>query len=165
MNIYENSYFGFSIELPDGWKHRYWGNRKNQPMEHPEKFQNSDSDLPIAEDSYKELFFAFKRVMGSPTVMSCTAGMAAFYRKSSYDLNSERKPEKVELVRKHGKTEVMGIEAHFLYLVLDFDKYTCFKRFTYWQHASNIWLNFAIEGDTEENYAKSEIVFSSIRKL
>ena len=30
---------------------------------------------------------------------------------------------------------------------------------------SQFWLNFAIEGDTEENYAESEFVMSGIKKL
>ena len=59
----------------------------------------------------------------------------------------------------------MGIDANYLYLELAFDKYTCFRRFTYWQHTPNFWLNFAIEGDTEENYAESEFVMSGIKKL
>jgi hypothetical protein len=165
MSIYENSYFGFGIEFPEGWRHRYWGNRKNSPIEYPDLYQLSDSDLPIVEDCHKELFFAFKRVIGSPSLMTCKAGMAAFYRKNGYDLAAERKPDKLELVRKHGETEVMGIKAYYLYLEFGLDKYTSFTRFTYWQHAPSIWLNFAIEGDTEESYAESESVFSSIRKL
>jgi hypothetical protein len=165
MNIYENSYFGFRIEFPEGWRHRYWGNWKNPPTVNLEQYQISYGDLPVVEDSHKELFFALTRVKGSPAVMSCSASMAAFYRKNSYDLHSERKRESVELVRRHGQTEVMGIEANYLYLELNLDSYTCFRRYTYWKHAPNIWLNLAIEGDTKENYAKSEAVLSGIRKL
>lgn len=165
MSTYENSYFGFKIDFPKGWRHRYFGNRKDLPGKHSEHYHASESDLPIAEDSHKELFFAFKRVMGSPSVMSCTVGMAALYRKNNYDLNLERMPDRIEIAREHGKTDVMGIDANYLYLELAFDKYTCFRRFTYWQHTSNIWLNFAIEGDTEENYVESEFLVSGIKKI
>lgn len=151
--------------LHNSGKYRYFGNRKDIPGMYSEQYHVSESGLPIAEDGHKELFFAFKRVMGSPSVISCKVGMAVFHRKNNYDLNLERAPDAIEMARKQGRTEVMGIDANYLYLELAFDKYTCFRRFTYWQHTPNFWLNFAIEGDTEENYAESEFVMSGIKKI
>ena len=111
----------------------------------------------------KELFYSFKRAEGSPSILSCSAGMAVFYREKEFDFASERIFTDFELKREAGITAVSGIAARFLYLELQFPKYICRRNFIYWQARPKLWLNFAMEGNTLESYAESVQLFSRLK--
>ena len=160
MSIYKNPYLDIEIDFPDDWGMRYWGNRTKEPP-NIERFQTQYDDYPVCEKQEKELFFATKRIKGSPFVLSQYIAVAAFYRPNGYQLEQEFEEREVETFREWGFEALGKRNVKFLISHEKGNEYIVRKKFVYWQVLPDIWVNCAVFGDTIENYKSAIKVFLS----
>src|SRR4051812_47673318 len=113
MNQYQNSYMAVSVEFPDNWSFRYWGNRKST-LANPEMHQASFEELPSENSPHKILFTSLSRFEKSPSILNGVLELVALYRPNGIKLKSEIPPNTSEISRVFGTCLIAGNNSTFL---------------------------------------------------
>lgn len=164
MLQYVNPIIGIKVEFPDNWGFRYWGNRKQPPV-NPDILQSSYDDLPSASSPHKTLFTAMHRYEKGQSLIRGVVDFVALYREKGYDVDSEFQPNEYELTRSYGKHTIAGNNAEYLHFEQQGDGYTSIRRVYYWQYQPAIWISCIASGKSSEQFKEALSILENIKKF
>jgi hypothetical protein len=164
MSQYKNPHVGVSVEFPDNWNFRYWGNRKGLVV-NPELYQASFDDLPSKDSPHKVLLTSFRKFEKGPSLLNGLFEIVALYRPHGVNLESEIPVNSSEISRTHGKYILAGNSSIFLYSESYGESCTYYTRHYYWQFKPDIWLACLISANSLEKFNEALSILENIKKL
>jgi hypothetical protein len=164
MLQYINPIIGIKVEFPNNWDFRYWGNRKQPPV-NPDIFQSSYDDLPSASSPHKILFTAMHRYEKGQSLIRGVVEFVALYREGRYDVDSEFQPHECELTRSYGKHTIAGNEAEYLHFEQQGDGYISIRRIYYWEYQPSIWIGCMVGGNSLDQFNEALSIVENVKKL
>jgi hypothetical protein len=164
MNQYQNPHVGVSVEFPDNWNFRYWGNRKGI-LVNPELYQASFDDLPSKDSPHKVLLTSFRHFEKGPSLLNGLLELVALYRPNGINLESEIPVNSSEISRNYGKYILAGNSSIFLHSESRGESCTYYTRYYYWQFKPNVWLGCLISANSHEKFNEALSILENIKKL
>ena len=152
-----------SVEFPENWNFRYWGNRKNT-LPNPEFHQTSFEELPSENSPHKVLFTSLSRFEKSPSILNGLLELVALYRPNGIKLESEIPANDSEISRVYGTCVIAGNSSTFLHLEAQGEGYIRHTRYCYWPFQPSIWLGCVISGSSLEQFNEALSILESIKK-
>lgn len=164
MSIYLNNAFKLELKFEEGWKLTNWSEWKKKKR-NIERYKDLDKDFPSDEVTELRLFSAYKRIQGSPNLMSRHIYVDAYWKEKDINIKEETLQNDNEVSRLFTTEDIIGMEWPSVKRNFDVEGKDIHSQFFTCNVMPNIWLYATVVGDTKNNFEAAKKQFLKISKL